>query len=551
MELHEQLYALGQRLGPDVFNDPDSLRAALDDFMDEGAATTGEINLLVDAVRLGGFRMMLATVHSGGEAARAIEAAGAFLARERGSADVAGSQWACAVLGFAVGAVSAVDVQRFRSKPGSIASPSTPPLQAEEPPPTAMVPPAGPNAAAPPPPPPWPETPSASVDSQAGPTSAGERSQPRDQPGQSGHQGSHVDQTGLPPQGAAHGAPFSPAPETHQWGQAPGSAAPPPYPGLPPKARSARWPIALAAAVVLVVLVVVAVVVLGGGSDDKTAGTPTSSDTSSSGTTTTSAPAAPSTDFSSVESRYSELGDNITTGLARCLSGQTVSGQVERLTCPFHGGDLKLTTFESFADLKAERDQVVNFDTDGRYSKQPTGVFFSQKHEKGRAVLYWDDAHALQSARYQADPAVDLDRLATLFKDVSAGLTYPEGVENRDLRELGSDFLTLGSCERVQTLDPDETEESRCALNGRTVYLVHSSSRASLLAYRRSQVANADRGDHYPWHFTGGADQGTKSLYVDSTGEAVIYWDQTKTNCYAIALASDGNLDRLQAWWAR
>ena len=331
----------------------------------------------------------------------------------------------------------------------------------------------------------------------------------------------------------------------------PGGSGTPPYPGPPATTKPARWPIAVAVAVVLVVLIVVAVVVLGGRSDDKTASTPSGGDTTPSSDTTTSVPAVPSTDFSSVESRYADLGDNITTGLASCTSVPTVSGQTERLTCPFHGGDLKLTTFDSSADLKAERDQIVNFDNDGRYSEQATGVFFSQKHEKGRAVLYWDDTQTLQSARYVADPAVDLDRLVALFKDVSSGLTYPERVENADLRELGSDFLSLGSCERVQTLDPDETEESLCSLNGRNVYLVHSSSRAALLAYRRSQVANADRGDHYPWHYTGGPDEGMKALYVDSTGEAVIYWDQTKSNSYAIALASDGNLDRLQAWWAR
>ena len=55
MELHESLYALGLRLGREVFEDPDSFRGALDDFLDEDSATTGDINLLVDAVRLGAF----------------------------------------------------------------------------------------------------------------------------------------------------------------------------------------------------------------------------------------------------------------------------------------------------------------------------------------------------------------------------------------------------------------------------------------------------------------------------------------------------------------
>ena len=39
MELHENLYALGQQLGREVFEDPDSFRGALDDFLDEDSAT--------------------------------------------------------------------------------------------------------------------------------------------------------------------------------------------------------------------------------------------------------------------------------------------------------------------------------------------------------------------------------------------------------------------------------------------------------------------------------------------------------------------------------
>ena len=49
-------------------------------------------------------------------ARRAIEEAGNRLARNRGSADVAGAQWACAVLGFAVGKVADADVRRYRTQ---------------------------------------------------------------------------------------------------------------------------------------------------------------------------------------------------------------------------------------------------------------------------------------------------------------------------------------------------------------------------------------------------------------------------------------------------
>ncbi|MCW2854171.1 MAG: hypothetical protein JWM84_3835, partial [Nocardioides sp.] len=113
MELHETLHELGVASGRGVFDDADLLRAALDDYLDEGAASTGDINLLVDAVRLGALRMMLATIDSGAEPAGAVEAAGEMLARDRGTSDVTATGWACAVLGYAVDGVAAEDVRRF------------------------------------------------------------------------------------------------------------------------------------------------------------------------------------------------------------------------------------------------------------------------------------------------------------------------------------------------------------------------------------------------------------------------------------------------------
>ena len=126
MELHESLYALGLRLGREVFEDPDSFRGALDDFLDEDSATTGDINLLVDAVRLGAFSSMTSMIGSGAQVTAAVEEAGNRLARDRGSADVAGAQWACAVLGFAIGKVSDAEVRRYRTQHATPQPPSQP-----------------------------------------------------------------------------------------------------------------------------------------------------------------------------------------------------------------------------------------------------------------------------------------------------------------------------------------------------------------------------------------------------------------------------------------
>ncbi|MBA3310658.1 MAG: PD40 domain-containing protein [Nocardioidaceae bacterium] len=122
MQLHERLYALRSTLGAKVFEDADTFRAVLDDFLDEGDATTGDINVLVDAVRLDAYRRMIGMIESGAEPRAAVEAAGALLARERGGADIVGCRWACALLGYAVGKVDAAEVRRYET---SHASPMT------------------------------------------------------------------------------------------------------------------------------------------------------------------------------------------------------------------------------------------------------------------------------------------------------------------------------------------------------------------------------------------------------------------------------------------
>lgn len=105
MELHESLAQLARDHGESLFLEADAFRGALDDYLDEGSASTGTINLLTDAVRLGALQGMLTMLDSGAGVEDAVESAGQRLSRDRGSADVTGSQWACAVLGYALGRV--------------------------------------------------------------------------------------------------------------------------------------------------------------------------------------------------------------------------------------------------------------------------------------------------------------------------------------------------------------------------------------------------------------------------------------------------------------
>ncbi|MDN5746459.1 MAG: hypothetical protein L0H31_15260, partial [Nocardioidaceae bacterium] len=105
MLLHESLAELARDHGHGLFYDATAFRGSLDDYLEESQASSGTINLLTDAVRLGALDALVSMLDSGANAADAVDSAGQRLARDRGSADVRGCQWALAVLGFALGKV--------------------------------------------------------------------------------------------------------------------------------------------------------------------------------------------------------------------------------------------------------------------------------------------------------------------------------------------------------------------------------------------------------------------------------------------------------------
>jgi hypothetical protein len=129
-------------------DDSAEFRGAVDDFLDESEASTGELNVLVDAVRLGAVRRLLAMLDQGASQAAAVTEVGDGLARDRGSDDPARSRWAVAVLGHALGKVDGDLVQRFAVVPGSSSTPAPPSTPAPAGPTLA------PSPAFPPPPPP-------------------------------------------------------------------------------------------------------------------------------------------------------------------------------------------------------------------------------------------------------------------------------------------------------------------------------------------------------------------------------------------------------------
>ncbi|MET0523503.1 MAG: hypothetical protein ABWZ91_01800, partial [Nocardioides sp.] len=109
-DLHEQLRSLVSQHGTGIVDTPEQFRGALDDYLTEQDATQGELNLLVDAVRLGGVERLLAMLDNGADPDAAVREAGGELARDR-SSDEQRSRWAIAAMGYALGRIDAVTVR--------------------------------------------------------------------------------------------------------------------------------------------------------------------------------------------------------------------------------------------------------------------------------------------------------------------------------------------------------------------------------------------------------------------------------------------------------
>jgi hypothetical protein len=259
MELHESLAQLARDHGESLFAEADAFRGALDDYLDEGSASTGTINLLTDAVRLGALQAMVSMLDSGASVEDAVETAGQRLSRDRGSADVTGSQWACAVLGYALGKVPVTLATQLRPDAYTAETPSSS---------------AGPSTSAPPS-----VSPGPPAHQPYGATQQPPQSPPQQWPVTS------APAAALPPQPAASAA------QPQSVGQYGGQASPYAYtasPGFatPPPKKSGSGMIigAIVAIVLLGVVAIVGIIALSGGDDDPSADD-TSSDSASVGET--------------------------------------------------------------------------------------------------------------------------------------------------------------------------------------------------------------------------------------------------------------------------
>ncbi|WP_183094424.1 TolB family protein [Nocardioides stalactiti] len=267
MALHDSLRELVQTRGAGVVDESEELRGALDDFLAEDEASLGELNLLVDAVRLGALRRVRDVLAHGADPEAAIRQAGAGLARDRGTDDPTRSCWALATLCYALDAIDEQLLDLF-----AVGGTPSAPASAPEPPsgPTA------PGTADPHP------TRMMSVDPADGAASVGP-SVPAPPPVVA-PSGSAPVEPAPPPAPLAQPPAQPPAPPA-----APPTAYTPPAPPVAPAPPERRGRVGLVVLAVVVVLLAVAATgwwLLRDDGDDATADDDRTSEAASSGTTT-------------------------------------------------------------------------------------------------------------------------------------------------------------------------------------------------------------------------------------------------------------------------
>ncbi|UUW96558.1 peptidoglycan-binding domain-containing protein [Pimelobacter simplex] len=142
MAVHDELADLARSAGAQVLEDADSFRAAVDDFVPEGSITTGELNLLVDAIRMRALGRLVEMLDRDADPTAAIDLHGDQLARDRGTTEAGGARWALAALGFALGRVGDAEVRARHAemtaagtvpRPPSVPAPAPPPAPAPAP----------------------------------------------------------------------------------------------------------------------------------------------------------------------------------------------------------------------------------------------------------------------------------------------------------------------------------------------------------------------------------------------------------------------------------
>ncbi len=128
MPLQDELRELFTQVGPQVFDDADTFRGAFDDFVPEGAATTGERRLLVDAIATGSFQRLVAQLEIHADPSTAIALEAERLSRDRGTVETDGARWALSALAYARGLAG---VGRVTTRPSALGRPAATEAESE------------------------------------------------------------------------------------------------------------------------------------------------------------------------------------------------------------------------------------------------------------------------------------------------------------------------------------------------------------------------------------------------------------------------------------
>ncbi|TQK70235.1 hypothetical protein [Nocardioides sp. SLBN-35] len=515
MELHDVLRELVTEHGSAILDDAAGFRGVLDDVLAEDQATTGDINLLVDAVRFGVLSPLREMIDGGADPGRAVEEAGLRLARDRGGDDHAASSWAAAVLGYAVGTVPAAVVLRYRtSRPAS----------GQLPPPTAA--PAPGPAASPyqsPPPTAWPPAPPVH---QSAP-------QPT------------VSPTPAPPPYAAPAA----------YPSGPGGYAPPGGFGAPPpkKRGAAVWIAAAVAGVVVVGGGVAAAVALSGGGKD-----PDPKKVESSG------PKEPDVDVTpaALDERYGTLASKISAGTTDCKADQPGSGETEVVQCSVSTGTLRLVTYADDAAFTAARTARFDYRAGTMSADNGATALYEYDPERGGttdpAVVYWDSKGAKQSALLEGEGTATIDAVVASFTSTSPRVTEPTAPAHPKLIEFIKINMDPAKCTRERTFFTGETEESSCETDDSGIivsvgrYSTRKEMKADRKYYKKQYDEAGTQGGGGTWRFGEGEAEGGYYAYLDSSGEtATVYWDWNADDCYCYGVARnfEGDLEGLEKWW--
>lgn len=526
MELHESLYALGKSQGRELFNDADSFRGALDDYLDEDSATTGDINLLVDAVRLGAFQAMMTMLDSGADADRAVSEAGSRLARDRGSADVGGAMWALAVLGYATGKVSDAQVRSYRTQHSS--APTPPPVG-----PPTVLPPAAPGSA--PAPAPGPGVPPPTGSPVGSPPPPGATTPPPTAP--------------VWPSSGPNPAPPAPGPAAPVPAPAASYGAPPPSYGgyghaaTPPK--KSRLPLVLALVGGLVVLAVIAVLipVVFLADDDKK---PDDPEASSDGPTSPTTPEGPDVSFEALNERYQSLGSRVTSGMDGCEAAGLQSGQAEKIQCTFPQGTLVLTTYASGDELTAARKRRLNDKEGTIVSDVDSGAYYRFDPTTANAestdppIIYWDSQAGIQSAELTGNTGVKADQLDPAFDAVAATVTPPDGLTDVAVQDFASTFTVI-NCTRIPTETDGEAEESECRRSGRRTWVGKFNKVRDLRRYRSNAktLAKQDGDLVVDYWYTDANSNGQQDSDEPEQGKIYGYIEEQDTDDYGVLYIDD------------